>query len=117
VLYHDTLLASQPSPDPAFVLQPRQGPGQARRGPRRGTLRHALEALARAQLPPLRAGSPAAGSRALEAPHAATSEPRPAPASSRRRNAPTHPWNVTFSPRQRALTAAHTTGEDISTYQ
>ena len=30
VLYHDTLLASQPSPDPAFVLRPRQGPGQSR---------------------------------------------------------------------------------------
>jgi hypothetical protein len=115
VLYHDTLLASQPSPDPAFVLQPRQGPGQARRGPRPGTLRHALEALGRAQLPPLRAVSPAAQSPALEAPHAGTSQPRLAPASSRRRNAPTHPWNVTFSRRQRALTAAHPTREDIST--
>src|SRR5258705_8841659 len=44
VLYHDPLLASQPSPDPAFVLRPRQGPAQARRGPRPGPLRHALEA-------------------------------------------------------------------------
>ena len=52
VVYHDTLLASQPSSDPAFVLKPREGPGQARRGPRRGALDHALEELARAQLPP-----------------------------------------------------------------
>ena len=115
VLYHDTLLASQPSPDPAFVLQPRQGPGQARRGPRPGTLRHALEALGRAQLPPRRAVSPVSASRAPEAPRARTPEPCSAPAAPRRRNAPTHPWNVTFSRRQRALTAAHTTGEDIST--
>ena len=61
VLYHGTLLASQPAPDPAFVLQPRAGTGRARRPPRRGTLRHALEALGRAQLPPLRTVSPAAG--------------------------------------------------------
>jgi len=115
VIYHGTLLASQPSPDPAFVLQPRQGPGQAHRGLRRGTLRHALEALGRAQLPSLRAGAPASASRPAEALPARTSEPAPAPASPRRRNAPTHPWNVTFSRRQRALTAAHTTEEDIST--
>jgi transposase len=115
VIYHGTLLASQPSPDSAFVLQPRQGPGQARRGPRRGTLRHALEALGRAQLPPLRAGAPASASRAAAAPRARTSEPCPAPASPRRRNAPTHPWNATFSRRQRALTTTRLTKEDIST--
>src|SRR5258705_5569317 len=41
VLYHDTLLASQPSPDPAFVLPPRQGPAQARRRSRPATPRRA----------------------------------------------------------------------------
>jgi hypothetical protein len=112
VLYHDTLLASQPSPDPAFVLQPRQGPGHARRGPRRGTLRHALEALGRAHLPPM--SSTAAGT-APAAPRASPSAPCPAPAASRRRNAPTHPWNVTFSRRQRALNTTHLTKGDIST--
>jgi len=109
VLYHDTLLATQPSPDPAFVLQPRQGPGHARRGPRRGTLRHALEALGRAQLPPRRKLS---ANRAPQLSRAPTPAPGPAPAASRRRNAPTHPWNVTFSARQRAL---NTTKGDIST--
>jgi hypothetical protein len=115
VVYHGTLLSSQSSSDPAFVLKPREGPGQARRGPRRGALDHARETLAHAQLPSLRAGAPASASRPAEAPPARTSEPGPAPASPRRRNAPTHPWNVTFSRRQRALTAAHPTEEDIST--
>src|SRR5437899_7687765 len=45
VVYHDTVLASQPSPDPAFVLKPREGPGQVRRVPQRGTLRHATGEL------------------------------------------------------------------------
>ena len=114
VLYHDTLLASQPSPDPAFVLRPRQGPGQARRGPRPATLRHALPPLERAQLPPLRAGAPSAN-RAPEALRVRTPEPYSAPASPRRRNALTHPWNVTFSRRQRALNATPITTADIST--
>src|SRR6266849_4127680 len=131
VVYHDTLLASQPSPDPAFVLKPREAPGQGRRGPRRGTLRHALGELARAQLTPARAGSPARSRRDPEDPRATRTRdreatrhlptpqpipnPRPAPASSRRSNSPTHPWNATFSRRQRALNAAHTTEEeDIS---
>jgi len=130
VVYHDTVLASQPSPDPAFVLKPREGPGQVRRGPRRGTLRHALGELGRAQLTPARAVSPAHPRMDPEDPHAArthdreaarplptpqpTPYPGPAPASSRRRNSPTHPWNATFSRRQRALKAAQTTEEDIS---
>ena len=120
VVYHDTLLASQPSPDPAFVLKPREGPGQARREPRRASLRHALGELGRVQLPPVRTVFPAPASLALKASRPATTrqtapEPCPAPASSRRHNSPTHPWNVTFSRRQRALNAAHTTEEDIST--
>ena len=111
VRYHDTLLATQPSPDPAFVLQPRQGPGRARRAPRPGTLRHALEALGRAQLRPPRTPS---ATKAPQLSHAQTPtpEPGPTPATSRRRNAPTHPWNVTFSARQRAL---NTPKGDIST--
>ena len=112
VRYHDTLLARQPSADPAFVLKPREGPGQRRRGPRRGTLHHALAELARAQLPPRRAVSSASTSRPPAAPRPPA--PGPAPASPRRRNAPTHPWNVTFSPRQRALNATHILKEDIS---
>jgi len=116
VLYHDTLLASQPSSDPAFVLKPREGPGQMRRrGPRRGTLHHALAELGRAQLPPLRAASSASPSCAPEALRARTPAPGPAPVSSRRRNAPTHPWNVPFSRRQRALNAPPIIKEDIST--
>ena len=132
VVYHDTVLARQPSPDPAFVLKPREGPGQRRRGPRRGTLRHALGELGRAQLTPARTVSPsrprldpedprAARTRDREAPRhlstpQSTPNPCPAPASSRRRNSPTHPWNATFSRRQRALNAAPTTEEDISIY-
>src|SRR3989475_13059636 len=58
VVYHDTVIASQPSPDPAFVLKPREGPGQVRRGPQRGTLRHALGELGRAPLTQARAVSP-----------------------------------------------------------
>ncbi|HEY7540632.1 MAG TPA: ISNCY family transposase [Methylomirabilota bacterium] len=115
VLYHDTLLASQPSPDPAFVLTPRQGPGPARRGPRPGTLRHALEALGRAQLPLRRAAASASVPTAPAVPHARPSEPCPAPAVPRRRNAPTHPWNAPFSRRQRALKATHNTNADTST--
>ena len=108
VRYHDTLLASQPSADPAFVLKPREGPGQRRRGPRRGTLHHALAELGRTQLPPRRTLS---ANRAPQLSHAQPPAPGSAPAS-RRRNAPTHPWNVTFSARQRAL---NTTKGDIST--
>jgi hypothetical protein len=115
VLYHATLLASQPSPAPAFVLRPRQGPGQARRGPRPAPLRHALSALGRAPLPPLRAGSPASARRDPEASGARTSEACSPPVASRRRNALTHPWNVAFSRRQRALNATRITTEDIST--
>ena len=59
VLYHDTLLATQPSPGPDFVLKPHAGPGAARRRPRRGTLRHALAELGRAHRPSADAGSPA----------------------------------------------------------
>src|SRR5207244_2948286 len=58
VVYHDTVIASQPSPDPAFVLKPREGPGQVRRRPQRGTLRHALGELGRAPLTQARAVSP-----------------------------------------------------------
>jgi hypothetical protein len=115
VRYHDTLLASQPSSDPAFVLKPRQGPGHTHRGPRPGTLRHALEALGRAQLPPRRVSSSASASRAPAVSRAATPPPSLTPTAPRRRNAPTHPWNVTFSPRQRALQATHITKGDIST--
>src|SRR6266849_4994184 len=96
-----------------------------------GTLRHALGERARAQLTPARAGSPARSRRDPEDPRATRTRdreaarhlptpqpipnPSPAPASSRRRNSPTHPWNATFSRRQRALNAAHTTEEeDIS---
>src|SRR5256712_12156689 len=145
--YHDTVIASQPSPDPAFVLKPREGPGQVRRGPQRGTLRHALGELGRASLTQgtlrhalgelgrasltqARAVSPSRPRMDPEDPRAArtrdreaarhlptpqtTPNPCPAPASSRRRNSPTHPWNATFSRRQRALNAAQTTEEDIS---
>jgi len=130
VVYHDTVIASQPSPDPAFVLKPREGPGQVRRGPQRGTLRHALGELGRASLTQARAVSPSRPRMDPEDPRAArtrdreaarhlptpqtTPNPCPAPASSRRRNSPTHPWNATFSRRQRALNAAQTTEEDIS---
>lgn len=131
VVYHDTVIASQPSPDPAFVLKPREGPGHARRGPRRGALRHALAELGRAQLPSARPGSPARPRREPEAPRAARTRdregarhlptppiapyPGPASVSARRRNSPTHPWKTTFSRRQRALNAARTTDEgDIS---
>src|SRR6266852_2609155 len=88
VVYHDTLLASQPSPDPAFVLKPREAPGQGRRGPRRGTLRHALgPPRARAGIPRTTAppGRAIARPPATSLPPQPTPNPSPAPASSRRR--------------------------------
>jgi transposase len=128
VFYQGALLARQPSPGPAFVLRPRAGPGETRRRPRRGALSHALRELERAQLTrtptlsPVRAEpeSPGGarrrdheGSRYLDIPET-TLQPQPASASLRRRNSPTHPWNRTFSRRQRALNAARATGGDIS---
>jgi hypothetical protein len=53
------------------------------------------------------------GGRDLTTPQT-TPNPRPARASSGRRNSPTHPWNRTLSRRQRTVNAAPTTGEDIS---
>jgi transposase len=128
VVYHDTLLASQPSPGPTFVLTPREGPGAARPRPQGGALRHALRALGRAQLPRPGAVSPARaererpggartrdrkGGRYLDTPQT-THPPRPARPSSHRRNSPTHPWKETFSRRQRAVHAAQATEGDIS---
>jgi transposase len=128
VVYHDTLIASQPSPGPAFVLTPREGPGAARPRPQRAALRHALRALGRAQRPRTGAVTPARaererpggartrdreGGRYLATPQTPPT-PRPARASSGRRNAPTHPWKKTFSRRQRAVHAAHATEGDIS---
>ena len=128
VFYQGALLASQPSPGPAFVLKPREGPGEARRRPRRGALGHALRELERARLTRNRALSPVRaepespggarrrdreGTRDLDTPET-TQNPHPASASSRRRNSPTHPWNRTFSRRQRALNAAQATEGDIS---
>src|SRR5437899_5529277 len=124
VFYQGAPLASQPSPGPAFVLRPRAGPGETRRRPRRGALSHALRELERAQLTRTPALSPVRaeptrpggaerrdreGSRSLHTPET-TQHPHPASASSRRRNSPTHPWNRTFSRRQRALNAARATG-------
>jgi len=131
VFYQGAPLASQPSPGPAFVLRPRAGPGETRRRPRRGALSHALRELERAQLTRTPALSPVRaeptrpggaerrdreGSRSLHTPET-TQHPHPASASSRRRNSPTHPWNRTFSRRQRALNAARASGGDISIYQ
>lgn len=128
VSYHEDLLASQPSPGPAFVLKPREGPGATRRRPRRGALEHALRDLECARLTrnltlsPGRAApeSPGGarrrdreGGRYLATPET-TQNPHPPSASSRRRNSPTHPWNRTFSRRQRALNAARATEGDIS---
>jgi len=124
VFYHGSLLASQPSPGPAFVLTPREGPGAARPRPQRGALRHALRALERAQLPRTGAVTPARaererpggartrdreGGRYLDTPHTAP-HPRPARASSTRVQSPTHPWKQPFSRRQRAVNAAQATG-------
>jgi len=78
VVYHDTVIAGQPSPDPAFVLTPREGPGHARRGPRRGALRHALAALGRPQLPSAPPGAAARPRREPEAPRAARTRDREA---------------------------------------
>ncbi len=128
VFYQGALLARQPSPGPAFVLRPREGPGETRRRPRRGALSHALRELERAQLTRTPALSPVRaeparpggadrrereGSRYLDTLET-TQRPHPASAASRRRNSPTHPWNRTFSRRQRALNAARATGGDIS---
>src|SRR5713226_8683178 len=124
VFYQGALLARQPSPGPAFVLRPRAGPGETRRRPRRGALSQALRELERAQftrnraLAPVRAEPERPGGaerrdreagRYLDTPET-TQHPHPASASSRRRNSPTHPWNRTFSRRQRALNAARATG-------
>src|SRR5260370_12835125 len=128
VFYQGALLARQPSPGPAFVLRPRQGPGETRRRPRRGALSQALRALERAQftrnraLAPMRAEPEGPGGaerrdrewgRSLDTPET-TQHPHPASASPRRRNSPTPPWNPTFSRRQRAVTPDRATGGDIS---
>src|SRR5258708_6361128 len=128
VFYQAALLARQPSPGPPFGLRPRHRPGETRRRPRRGRLTQALPALPPAHftrtrpLAPMRAepeGPGGAerrdreGGRSLDTPET-TQHPPPASASSRRRNSPTHPWNRTFSRRQRAVNAARATGGDIS---
>src|SRR5260370_386924 len=58
VFYQGALLARQPSPGPAFVLRPRQGPGETRRRPRRAALSQALRSLERAQFTRNRALAP-----------------------------------------------------------
>src|SRR3990172_835308 len=117
VFYQGALLASQPSPGPAFVLKPREGPGQARRGGRHPSALSTQRAPTRTVAPP-RTARPAPqgatrpdreGGRSLDTPHTAP-HPRPARASSARVQSPTHPWKQTFSRRQRALHAAPATG-------
>jgi hypothetical protein len=117
VFYQGTLLASQPSPGPAFVLKPREGPGQARRGGRRPSALSTPRAPTRTVAPP-RTARPAPhgatrpdreGGRSLDTPPTAP-HPRPARASSARVQSPTHPWKQTFSRRQRAVNAAQATG-------
>ncbi len=117
VLYQGTLLASQPSPGPAFVLKPREGPGEARRGGRRPSALSTQRAPTRTVAPshtarpaPQGATRPdREGGRSLDTPHTAP-HPRPARASSARVQSPTHPWKQTFSRRQRALNVAQASG-------
>ncbi|MFI5338014.1 MAG: ISNCY family transposase [Opitutales bacterium] len=117
VFYQGTLLASQPSPGPAFVLKPRERPGEARRGGRRPNALSTHRAPTRT-VAPSRTARPAPqgatrpdreGGRSLDTPHTAP-HPRPARASSARVQSPTHPWKQTFSRRQRAVHAAQATG-------
>src|SRR5438128_3559687 len=58
VFYQGALLASQPSPGPAFVLTPRQAPSAERRPLRRVALHHALRELQRTPFTKTRPGSP-----------------------------------------------------------
>lgn len=132
VVYHDTVLATQSSPDPAFVLKPREAPSAGRARSRRAALRHALVALGRAHLlpTPVPSASPPepeglAGARTRDPeggrplPMAQKPRnPRPTRASIGRRPSPTHPWKQTpFSPRQRAVNVTRTIAEDISIKQ
>jgi winged helix-turn helix protein len=103
VVYHDRVIATQPSPAAAFVLKPREGPAHAR-----SSARHAAHsALGEIAGPPL-TQAPAV------APSSPTAPPCPAPPSSSRRPSSTHPWKLAFSRRQRVLSATHRTEEDIS---
>jgi hypothetical protein len=124
VLYHNRLLAAQPSPGPEFVLKPHAGPSAARRRPRRRALRRALAELGRAHLPPADSLSPArpeshvpVATRTRARQGNRDDGPPPPPPNPRlapdRRNSPTHPWNQTVSRRQRARNAPLTEG-DIS---
>ena len=123
VLYHDTVIATQSSPGPAFVLKPHEAPGQARRRPRRSALREALAdqprtlprgAVAPSSLPPDEPGALRTRDR-QGGRYVRTRQPpqNPGPANGRRLSPP-HPWRHTFSRRQRAVNAAQRTGEDIS---
>ncbi len=99
IVYRNALIASQPSPGSTFVLRPREGPGHARHTRPRadGTATHTV--------------SPA---RPAPEALATVSASAPATAAACGRHSPTHPWRTTFSRRQRAVNASHTTGADIS---
>jgi hypothetical protein len=123
VFYRDTLIATQPSPGPGFVLKPYEGPGHARGRPRRRALARALADLG-AVIPPSALPATRAAPDPLAAPRRRDraggryprmpQTPENSPPERAARPSPTHPWRRTFSSRQRAVNAAQTTGEDIS---
>ncbi|PYN82401.1 MAG: hypothetical protein DMD96_06090 [Candidatus Rokuibacteriota bacterium] len=129
VFYRDTLLASQPAPAPTFVLTPRSDPGRDRQRvqhSQRARSRHlqaAVVALTRTlrslRTPPAPAVATAASNG--QRPGGTQRSDRPGggylvgipPRSANRalpgdtaRSVPSHPWRMTFSPRQRRLNAA-----------
>lgn len=113
VFYHGTLLATQPSPGPHFVLMPRQAPSAERRPLRRVALHHALGELQRAQLTKSRAMAPTraerqgpGGARRRDRHGGQAPDPESRGASPRWRPAPDHPWRQAFSRRRLAFETA-----------
>jgi hypothetical protein len=117
VFYQGALLVQQPSPAPAFVLKPREGPGATRRRPRglgptptptrAGTSSHLTAQGRQGATRRVRQGG-----RYLPPPHTSQT-PTAASTPPRRAPSPTHPWRWPRNPR--ALVAAHATEGDIST--
>jgi hypothetical protein len=117
VFYQGALLAQQPSPAPAFVLKPREGPGETRRrpgglGPTPTPARAVTSSALTAQGLPGTTRRVRQGGRYLSTPHT-SQNPTAARTPPRRAPSPTHPWRWPRNPH--ALVAAQATEGDIST--
>ena len=99
VSYHETVIATQPSPGPHFVLKPRSHPSRDRRASRGDQSQPTGKPPGGAQ----RRDRPAGGYLGIP-PNGANSVRRESASPSA--PAPSHPWRTTFSRRQRRREAA-----------